>query len=217
VRVISRSSETVTLALLLNRKAKGLSTHNITITDANENKLEFTAEALDKLEYSIAYKLIIKTPQNTEKLTIKMKNFDILVDEHKSKSLQEVIDLGIVAYDKKRLVSDRPLIVEIKDSTCIYHEEDSSSPRAAEYNQIIADQRKTIEELIELEPDNRFAHSQLIFMIETMIEPYSNSQQKLKERVELYKLVVKSSENLLAKNPKYLHKFTYFLKLYKFK
>jgi hypothetical protein len=206
----------VSLGLLFNRKIKGLSKLNTTVSDSNGNNLDFETQAIDKLEFSIAYRLDIKT-SGTDKLTLKLKNFDFLLEENKQKTLEELLEIGITDVDRKRLVSDDALIIEIKENSCNYYPQASTNSRTEQYNTIIQDQRKTIEELIELEPDNRFAHSQLIFLVETALETYSNAPENLKKRIELNKIVVASSENLLSKNPKYFHKFSYFLKLYKFK
>ncbi len=201
----------------MNKKVKGLTANTVSVADDNGNNLEFSIGPLDKLEYSLAYRLIIKSAQNVDKLIIRMKNYDTLIEEHKQSTLSEVISLGIVDVDHKRHIFDGSVIVQIREDACLYHAEEANNSRTKDHKIILEDQRKTIEELLELEPDNRFAHSQLIFLIESIIEPCSNTPDLLKQRAELLRIIVKSSENLLEKNPKNFHRFSYFLKLYKFK
>jgi hypothetical protein len=109
------------------------------------------------------------------------------------------------------------VVIDINQNGCVYLPKEVKAQRLEELNNLVSGQIKMINELFELEPDNRFAHSQLIYLLESFTEMHSNLSNKLAERIKVCTEIVSSSANLLEKNPKLHNRFSYFLKLYTFK
>jgi len=222
VRVLSREGQNLVLGVLLSQRVKGLSTKNIQILkseDSLQDKIAgFTVEALTGRSYTDAYKITIPVENATSKLVLRLVNPDEILRENSEATLEEILSYCASTSFNNRLMSDSLVVVELGEGNkCIYFAKGGAGNREKELGALVEDQRKVIEEILELEPDNRFAHSELIYVIQRHEEPYANTPEAYGKRLELNEKIVKSSENLAKKNKGLVNRFTYFLNLYKLK
>ena len=203
---------------MFSHKIKTLNHHNLRISRGSEDKnLEFEIQPVGTGKFTNAFRITVLLDSPTDKLVIRLLNPDKVLEEQKESILEDAIEYCIVGSEGKRLVSDSPFHVELSgDNKCTYYAQETSE-REKELSALTEEQKKVILEILELEPDSRFVHSQLIYVIHNKDEPYSNTNEGLQRRAELNKEVVKSSENLLQKNPEKANRFAYFLKLYQLK
>jgi len=202
------------VSLLLSQKVKGLSKKSIQIEDVED----FAVEPLGTNIFTNAFRLTINLNSQTNKLVIRLVSPDEIVQRNAEATIGEIFGYCITTSMEKRLVSDSLFVLEWSDDKkCTYYPKESSETRGKELVEIINEQKKVVLEILELEPNNRFAHSQLIYIIQNNEEPLANTQEVLEKREELNKEIIKSSENLLQKNPGLANRFAYFLKLYQIK
>lgn len=195
-----------------------LNHHTLRISRASEDKnLEFEIQPVGTGKFTNAFRITVLADGPVDKLVIRLLNPDKVLEAQGESELGDAIEYCIVSSEGKRLVADSPCQVELAgEHKCTYYSQETSE-REKELSNLVEEQRKVILEILELEPDSRFAHSQLIYVIHNKEEPYSNTKEGLQKRLELNQEVVKSSENLLQKNPEKANRFAYFLKLYKLK
>jgi len=221
VKVLSQSGQNITLGVLLSQRVRGLSDKNLQVLrseDVQDRISGIKVEALTTRSYTDAYKVTIPVENVSGKLVLRLVNPDEILRENSEATLEEILSYCVATSFNNRLVADSLLVVELGEGNkCTYYSKASNGEREKELGRLVEEQKKVIEEILELEADNRFAHSELIYVIQRHEEPYANTTEAFGRRLELNERIVKSSENLAKKNKGLINRFTYFLNLYKLK
>ena len=211
----------MTLGLLFNQKVKGLSDKNLRIsTDegADGKRLGLEVEPLGIGRYTNAYKVTVSLDAPSKKLYLRLVNPDQVLNENNETPVDNILEQLISSATDKRLVTDDTLVLEVaEDNKSVYYSNKNNEERAKDLSNLVEDQKGLILEILELEPNSRFAHSQLINLIHGYEETYANTKEAFAKRLELNDKIVKSSENLLNKNKGQANRFSYFLRLYQLK
>ncbi len=220
--MLNQSGGNITLGVLLSQRVKGLSEKNLQVLrseDVQDRIANVKVEALTTRSYTDAYKVTIPVENISGKLVLRLVNPDEILRENSEATLEEVLSSCASTSFNNRLVADSLFVVELggEGNKCTYYSKQSNGEREKELGRLIEEQKKVIEEILELEPDNRFAHSELIYVIQRHEEPYANTTEAFGKRLELNERIVKSSDNLAKKNKGLVNRFTYFLNLYKLK
>lgn len=216
----SQADHKLVINLLLSQKVKGLSQKNIhisTSTNHEDRVTNFTVEHLGTSTFTNAYRLHINLNAQTNKLVFHLVNPDEIIKENSEATIGEIFGYSATTFLEKRLVSDSLFVLEWSGEKNSYSTQEGSQSSGKELSAMIDEQKKVVLEILELEPDNRFAHSQLIYIILNNEEPLASTHEALEKREQLNKEIIKSSENLLKKNPGLTNRFAYFLKLYQLK
>lgn len=221
MKVLSQSGQNITLGVLLSQRVRGLSDKNLQVLrseDVQDRISGIKVEALTTRSYTDAYKVTIPVENVSGKLVLRLVNPDEILRENSEATLEEILSYCVATSFNNRLVADSLLVVELGEGNkCTYYSKASNGEREKELGRLVEEQKKVIEEILELEADNRFAHSELIYVIQRHEEPYANTTEAFGRRLELNERIVKSSENLAKKNKGLINRFTYFLNLYKLK
>ena len=213
--------------MIFNNKISNLNDKNITayvVKDNNEIHLDIKIESFEQKKTTAFWIINIEMSNDidvaaNEIIFIKfIDQIDLLSKE--DKVIEDIRQNLIYDINNKKLVSSNAYklsLRELNDDKIVYEPIEKADKYTSELNKIIEVQMKVIKELLELEPHNRFAHSEQIYLLVQFKEKLSNTLKDIEERVNITEQILVSACDLKSNNQRLQNRFNSLFNFYSLK
>jgi len=224
IHLIGKNDKELELLLVFTSKVTNIRDSNIDVAYIHNetHNLSTKISEINNKKTSCFWKLTITLPENSDlnngHLILKFRTPHSEL-QNPEKTIKEVRDNSIADMNNKHHVtSDHYRVQFNKDNDALLYETISQkSEYRAKLEPVLEEQFKTFDELLALEPTNRFAHTHLIHLLTNVREEFSNKTNKVEERKNLNKEVLKSAFTLKENNRDMKNRFESLYRFYQMK